>query len=66
MVLAALAGSEVVWTEEAVVCQHQAACCHTVVIGMIGHRAAYTPSQPTYDKNAGKQRDSLIHAHMDN
>lgn len=56
VVFAALAGSEVVWTEEAVVCQHQAACGHTVVVGMIGHRAAYTSGQPTYDKNTEEQR----------
>lgn len=56
VVLAALAGSEVVWAEETVVCQHQAACCHTVVIGMIGHRAAHATSQPTYDENTEEQR----------
>lgn len=40
MVLAAFARSEVVWTEEAAVCQHYAASSHTVVIGVIGHRTA--------------------------
>lgn len=47
VVLAAFARSEVVWTEETVVGQHQTACCHTVVIGMISHRAAHTSSQST-------------------
>lgn len=48
MVLAALARSEVVRTQETVVGQHQAARCHTVVISVIGHRAAHTSSQSTY------------------
>lgn len=61
MVLAALAGSEVVRTEETVVCQHQAARRHTVVIGMIGHRAAYASSQPTFEENT----DSSVRAHLD-
>lgn len=59
MVLTALAGSEVVWTEETVVCKHHAACCHAIVIGMIGHRAAHTPSQATCDK-IHNNKDHLI------
>lgn len=55
MVLAAFAGREVVGTEETVVCQHQAACCHAVVIGMIGHRAANAPSQPACRETTAKQ-----------
>lgn len=51
VVLAAFARREVVRTEETVVRQHQAACCHAVVIGMIGHRAAHASSQPTYGED---------------
>lgn len=61
VVLAALAGSKVVWTEEAIVSQHQAACRHTVVIGVIGHGAANASSQPTYDEKTQEQR--LINPH---
>jgi len=56
VVLAAFAGSEVVWTEETVVCQHQTACCHAVVIGMISYRAAYTSSQSTWNQNTEEQK----------
>lgn len=51
VVLAALAWREVAWTEKTIVCQHQAARCHAVVISMVGHRAPHTPSQPTWGKN---------------
>lgn len=47
MVFAAFAGSEVVWTQEAVVGENQAACCHAVIIGVIGHGTAHASSQAT-------------------
>lgn len=40
MVFAPFAWSEVVGTKEAVIGQRDAAGSHTVVIGMVGHRAA--------------------------
>lgn len=56
VVLAALARHEVVRTQEAVVCQHQAASCHAVVIGVIGHGAANAPSQAACQGEEKKKR----------
>lgn len=51
VVLAALAWREVARTEKTIVCQHQAARCHAVVISVVGHGAPHAPSQPTWGKN---------------
>lgn len=50
VVLAAFARSEVIGTQEAVVCQHHAASCHAVVIGVICHWAADAPSQAAWQE----------------
>lgn len=47
MVAAALARSEVIRAQEAVVGQDDAAGSHAVVVGMVGDRAAHTACQAT-------------------
>lgn len=45
VVFAPFAWSEVIGAQEAVIGQRNAAGSHTVVIGMVGHRAAHTAGQ---------------------
>lgn len=47
MVLDATSGGEVVGTDNAVIGEDNAACCHAQVCSVIGHRAAHAPHQAT-------------------
>ncbi len=51
MVFATFAWSEVVGAQEAVIGQWDAASSHTVVIGVVGHRAADTAGQAACEIN---------------
>lgn len=62
VVLAAFAGSEVVWTQEAVVGENQAARRHAVIVGVIGHGAAHASSQPTWETHTKSQTLNKISA----
>lgn len=48
VVLDATTRSEVVGTDDAVVGEDNAACCHAEVCSMISYRTAHTPYQTTY------------------
>lgn len=65
VVLAALARREVIGTQEAVVCQHQAASCHAVVIGVICHWAANAPSQAAWQGKKIPEESRRPHLHLE-
>lgn len=57
MVLNAAAGGEVVGTDNAVVGEDNAACCHAEVRSMISYRTAHTPNQTTYIQTEDNKRE---------
>lgn len=56
MVLDAATGGEVVGTDDAVVGEDNAACCHAQVCCMIGHWAAYAAYQTTFAQKQENNR----------
>lgn len=65
VVLAAFARREVIGTQEAVVCQHQAAGCHAVVIGVIRHWAANAPSKAAWQGRKIPEESRRPHWHLE-
>lgn len=61
VVLDATAGGEVVRTDDAVVGEDDAACCHAEVCSVIGYRAAHTPNQTTYRPTNVQSRARKVH-----
>lgn len=60
MVLAAFAGDEMVWTQEAVVGQRNTASSHAVVICMVSHWTTHTAGQTTYNKHRHTHQTKAI------